>query len=203
MKNRVIVAEQDQRDKRFLAQLRDHREYRRQRRPRLQSARTRALIRRPVRHRVGKWYTQFDDIGAARLEFEHQPRGRFDAGVARHDKRDQRRFIACAQLPEFLRDSALRHRSFPAHRLTPSACATVCISLSPRPERLTTITCSRGIVGASFAAYATACALSSAGIMPSVSESSLSPSSASASVTATYCARPVSLSHACSGPTPG
>mgnify|MGYP003694578241 CR=1 FL=1 len=52
-------------------------------------------------------------------------------------------------------------------------------------------------------ACATACALSSAGMMPSVAVSSRSASTASSSVTVTYVARPLSRSHACSGPTPG
>ena len=43
---------------------------------------------------------------------------------------------------KFLFDSSggCFHRHLPAHSVTPSARATVCMSLSPRPERLTTIT---------------------------------------------------------------
>ena len=43
-------------------------------------------------------------------------------------------------------------------------------SLSPRPERFTTMMSSLDIVGASSLAYATAWALSIAGMMPSVLE---------------------------------
>ena len=46
----------------------------------------------------------------------------------------------------------------------------------------------------------TACAVSSAGMIPSSRLSSWNPSSASSSVTATYCARPLSLRNECSGP---
>ena len=42
-----------------------------------------------------------------------------------------------------------------------------------------------------------------AGMMPSVIDSRAKASIASASVTARYSARPMSASHACSGPIPG
>jgi hypothetical protein len=41
------------------------------------------------------------------------------------------------------------------------------------------------------------------GMMPSTRQQSWNARSASSSVIVTYSARPVSLSHACSGPTPG
>ena len=53
-------------------------------------------------------------------------------------------------------------------RLIPDAWATVCMSLSPRPDRFTNNTSSLAICGASFIAYATACDDSRAGIIPSV-----------------------------------
>src|SRR6266849_6722602 len=89
------------------------------------------------------------------------------------------------------------------YSVTPSALATDCMSLSPRPDKLTIMICSFDNCGASLIACATACELSSAGIIPSVSESSFNASSASASVTDVYSARPTSCSHECSGPTPG
>ncbi len=51
--------------------------------------------------------------------------------------------------------------------------------------------------------YAMACEDSRAGWIPSYRDSRSNPSSARSSVTETYVARLVSLSHACSGPTPG
>src|SRR5207237_6320659 len=91
-----------------------------------------------------------------------------------------------------------RHQSF-----LPERSATVCRSLSPRPERLTSRIASFFIFGAIFIACATACADSSAGMMPSRRHSSWKALSASSSLTATYSARLLSLSQACSGPTPG
>ena len=55
----------------------------------------------------------------------------------------------------------------------------------------------------SISAERTACADSGAGMMPSVCDSRRSASIASASVAGMYSARPMSDSHACSGPTPG
>lgn len=76
-------------------------------------------------------------------------------------------------------------------------------SLSPRPEMLMTMICSRPMEGASFRAQATAWADSMAGIMPSMRLMYAKASTASPSVTLTYSARPVSWSQACSGPMPG
>ena len=71
-------------------------------------------------------------------------------------------------------------------------------SLSPRPDRQTTITSP-----SSSPARARACAGSSAGMIPSVSASLLNATRASSSVAARYSTRPVSRRYACSGPTPG
>src|SRR4029434_11254201 len=84
-----------------------------------------------------------------------------------------------------------RHQSF-----FPERSATVCMSLSPRPERLTRRIASFGIDGAICLACATACAESSAGMMPSLRHSSWNAASASSSVTATYSARLLSFSQA-------
>ena len=77
------------------------------------------------------------------------------------------------------------------------------MSLSPRPEMLTMTTSESFIFGARLMHSATACADSSAGIIPSVRASSEHASRASASEAETYSARPLSFSQACSGPTPG
>lgn len=66
--------------------------------------------------------------------------------------------------------------------VTPRAVATVSMSLSPRPERFTSRIAVRGIVGASRIAQAIACAVSRAGMMPSVRERRSSAASASSSV---------------------
>src|SRR5205814_6609968 len=57
------------------------------------------------------------------------------------------------------------------HNLPPRCSATLARSLSPRPERLTTIRWSFGFCGARSATRASACAGSSAGMMPSRRES--------------------------------
>ena len=61
--------------------------------------------------------------------------------------------------------------STPYYSVTPSTSATVKMSLSPRPDRLTRMVWSLRMLGASRSASATAWALSRAGIIPSVLES--------------------------------
>src|SRR5690606_33935371 len=69
------------------------------------------------------------------------------------------------------------------YSVTPNASATVCMSLSPRPDRLT-ITISSGLrSAASLTPRWTACDDSSAGMIPSVRQRSWKASSASWSVT--------------------
>src|SRR5438045_9134792 len=67
----------------------------------------------------------------------------------------------------------------------------VATSLSPRPEQFITMILSADILGATFAMCATACAVSSAGMMPSVSDNNLKPASASSSVAKLYSTRPI------------
>ena len=73
----------------------------------------------------------------------------------------------------------------------------------PHVDSTAEIMAAMAVAGAIFIACATACADSSAGMMPSLRQSSWNAASASSSVTATYCARLLSFSQACSGPTPG
>jgi hypothetical protein len=75
--------------------------------------------------------------------------------------------------------------------------------LSPRPDSVTTMILSFGMVGATFMTYASAWDDSMAGMMPSVLDRYSKAWTASSSVIATYLALPMSWSHACSGPTPG
>ena len=74
-----------------------------------------------------------------------------------------------------------------------SSSATVPMSLSPRPDRLTSRCWSGRIVAASFIAWATAWLDSSAGMMPSVRQRRWNAASASSSVMPTYSARPMSF----------
>src|SRR4029077_3100800 len=79
-----------------------------------------------------------------------------------------------------------------AHSVTPSATATAKMSLSPRPQRLTTSRWSLGRPGATFATCASAWAGSSAGMIPSGGQQKWDGPSASRSVIATYSTRPMS-----------
>ena len=81
--------------------------------------------------------------------------------------------------------------------------ATVLTSLSPLPEQLITIWVSFSRVGHNLFNQAKAWDVSSAGIIPSSSLTSLKASKASWSVTDSYSALPISFKWLCSGPTPG
>src|SRR5580700_548842 len=83
----------------------------------------------------------------------------------------------------------------------PTLATTCCTSLSPRPERFTMMSESLLILGARTMHSATACALSSAGMMPSSRASFINASSALSSVAYVYSTRFWSYNHACSGPT--
>ena len=73
VKDRVVVAEQDHRNLRLLCAARPpSTRIAGQRRARGEAARGGALIGRPVGHRIGKRHAQFDQIRAARFQFEHQ-----------------------------------------------------------------------------------------------------------------------------------
>src|SRR3954468_9615147 len=106
--------------------------------------------------------------------------------VAGRDVRDQRLAPRFGEGLEAALDA--RHQSF-----FPERSATVCMSLSPRPERLTSRLGSSFIDGALLIAWALACADSSAGMMPALRQSSWKAARASSSVTATYSARFESL----------
>ena len=76
---------------------------------------------------------------------------------------------------------------------SPRTFATICTSLSPRPESVTTTDSSGCVCGMSLSRYASACELSIAGMMPSTLERRWNASSASLSVTETYLTIPSSL----------
>ena len=82
------------------------------------------------------------------------------------------------------------------------ASITVCMSLSPRPDRLTRTDapCRWSLF---LSTQAMACADSRAGMMPSVRLSSWKASRTSSSVTGWYSARSVLARWECSGPSPG
>jgi len=77
------------------------------------------------------------------------------------------------------------------------------MSLSPRPDYVTTIESDFDLVLAILIACETACADSSAGIIPSVFVSVKKALMTSRSVALLYFTLPASFKNACSGPTPG
>ena len=174
VENRIEVAEQDDRNLGLLAQLAHHRE---DRRPATRPTPARAPARAdwPARPPSDRKTARPARSGRRRALPARAPgRAWLEVGVAGDDKRDQRRFAARAQFAKFFLDSPrpFLSPSRPAHRVTPKALATVCMSLSPRPDRLTIIDLFARHRGRELAtACATACALSSAGMIPSVSDS--------------------------------
>src|SRR5690242_1039449 len=210
--DRVRIAHQHQRCPDVaLAKLSGERKHVLQRDALSERALGRPLDHRPVGHRIGERNAELDDVGAGTDQCVEDRRRLGERRVAGGHVRDQYRALRCALLLEHAVDAAHGLASIAPARMrgdaAQAAClarsATVAMSLSPRPERLTSRIASRASVGASLVAYASACADSSAGMMPSMRQQSWNAASGSSSVIDTYSARPLSLSHACSGPTPG
>src|SRR4029079_8306453 len=113
----------------------------------------------------------------------HEAAGRVERGIARGEVRHQRALAAPAQRREGLLKA--RHARAPWPLAERKARSTVCTSLSPRPDSPTTTASVFFILAAARTAWATACAASSAGVLPSSRVSVWKASSASASVTDT------------------
>src|SRR6266853_3224068 len=141
------------------------------------------LDHRTISHWVAERNAELDDISAAIDRGQHDLQRGGKIRIATGDISNETRGFRKTNRAHMLRFS----RKMP-------------MSLSPRPETLTITTSDFFILGARLIHSATACADSSAGIMPSVRASITVASSASASDAGTYSARPVSLSMACSGP---
>lgn len=94
---------------------------------RAEAAQIGGLNRGAVGHRIGERHPQLDHIGAPRHERVEDRRGRRRVRIARGDETYQRRAILGKGFGKA------------GHISTPSASATVKISLSPRPETLTRI----------------------------------------------------------------
>ena len=113
-----------------------------------------------------KGNSKLDDVRPAALQFEDDLLGGFEGGIAGSDVRNK----TLARFPLERLELLLRCESISL--LTQSdvpaiSSATVFTSLSPRPDRFTTIICSLVIEGATLITSAIACALSSAGMIPS------------------------------------
>src|SRR5690606_10197878 len=158
------------------------------------------LDRRAVGHRVGEGHAQLDHVGTGGRQALEDGQGGVVVRVAGGDEGDQGGTVLLFQLGK----SALQT----AHQLFSDLdrsrwCITVCMSLSPRPDRLTTMMWSLGSVGARLNTSARAWELSRAGMMPSRRQHWWNAASASSSVIEVYSTRPMSCSQACSGPMPG
>src|SRR5579884_3579438 len=159
------------------------------------------LDHRAVGHWIAERHAEFDDVRARTNGRErHLARG-LEVGIAARKVRHQpgpmlevQRHVRC---PDHLMARS------PDFAMSFSFSVKMPMSLSPRPEMLTTTTSFFFIRGARLMHSATACADSSAGMIPSMRASKRQASSASSSDADTYSARPVSRSQACSGPTPG
>src|SRR5581483_5291716 len=202
--DRVVVGEEHEGHPDLAPHLPDQLQHPRQRDPGREGALGRALDHRAVRERVREGDADLDDVGAAARDLHHQiARGR-QRRVARGEVGDERALAAGPQRGEGGVEPRGRTGRLRAHAWPPgppgwwplplpSARPTVCTSLSPRPDNPTTTVWLVFMRAAARMACATACADSSAGMMPSRRVKAWNPSRASASVTDTYSKRPASL----------
>src|SRR5665213_4573815 len=194
--DRIVIAHQhDRRGIVLVAEAPQRRQNLRQIRARFERTQRRGLDRRAVRHRIGERHADLDQIGAGLGQLRQQLLEGGAVRIAAGEIGHQPGAALFAQLLEACPDAT--------HSLAPSMPAPEGMSLSPRPDKLITSRLSAGSLGARFIASATACADSSAGMMPSRRVSNWKATSASLSVIGTYSTRFWSNSQACSGPMPG
>ena len=128
--DRVGVAEHhDRRRAVGLAELGDIAQHDPERYAVLQRPLARTLDHRAVGHRIGERHAQFDDIAPGPGERVHQRHGELRVGVARRDEGNEGFLALLLERVECGGDAG--HQN-----LMPDFSATVCMSLSPRPERL-------------------------------------------------------------------
>ena len=126
--------------------------------PVIQKASERALDHRAVGHGIGERHAQLDDVGARGDQRAHHVERHVERRVTDRDIGHERGTALGAQARERRVDPvrAARHgwRAPLAgtEKSRPERSATVAMSLSPRPDRLTSSRWSFGSVGASFAA---------------------------------------------------
>ena len=87
-----------------------------------------ALDHGAVGHGIGEGHAQLDEVGTGGDHGVHQGHGGGQVRVPRGDEGDEGGAAAGGQVGETSGDAA--------HRVRPSRAATVCMSLSPRPDRL-------------------------------------------------------------------
>ena len=96
--------------------------------PRRQRPRRSRLDHRPVGDRIGEGDADLQHVGAGLDQRVEDRRARFDRRIAEHDEGAERALLA------------REHLFVAAHRPSPSRRCACAMSLSPRPEMLTTIT---------------------------------------------------------------
>src|SRR5699024_589211 len=99
------------------------------------------LDHRAIRHGVGEWHAELDDVGAARNQRVHDVDGGVGVWITRGNVRNQGRAPGFAGSGKTFADAR--------HSGSPVASATLAMSLSPRPERQTRICWSGRMVTAS------------------------------------------------------
>ena len=105
---------------------------------------TRLLNDGTIRHRVGERQSELDHIRTRLLGAAHDVHGRLCAWAARRDVDIEPRASLGAELRKFFIQTL-------AHAISsPSSFATICTSLSPRPERQTTTFSPAFVSGMSF-----------------------------------------------------
>src|SRR5690606_24115537 len=129
---------------------------------------SRPLNDRAVGHGVRERNAQFDDVGTRLHQGMHELRHGLNRGIARRYVGNQGSTTGQpgeSGLQPLVRST---HGKSPVHyNCMPLHSATVCMSLSPRPDKLTRMILSLPSVGAIFTACAIACDDSSAGMIPS------------------------------------
>src|SRR5581483_9905992 len=159
--DRIVIAHQH--DRRFLvaaAEVAHHGERLLQALPRFQRTLRVRLDGGAVGHRIAERHAKLDHIGTGAGQRAQNRRGSPRIGVARGDEGDECGTALASQRGETAVNAG-------CHNPPPRYCATECRSLSPRPDRFTTIRWSFAFFGASSKTLAMACADSSAGMMPS------------------------------------
>src|SRR5690606_460045 len=136
-----------------------------------------ALDDRTIGHGIGERNTELEDIGPRIDQRLHEARCGLWGRIAGGNVRDERRTVALFLERDAKPRVGRRHgegvgSQVLGQRVMPLNSATVCMSLSPRPDRLTRMILSRGSEAASLAACARAWEDSSAGMMPSVRQHS-------------------------------
>src|SRR5207244_12151704 len=111
--------------------------------------------------RICERHADLDDVSAGLRQRLDDVERRFGIGITGHQEGDERRTALFGEFGKSCIDTG-------GHFFLPFRISVICgMSLSPRPERLTTIRWSRGRFGASSITLAIACAGSRAGGMPS------------------------------------